>query len=454
MPKVSVIMPCLNMEKYIRQCLNSVVCQTLKEIEIIIVDAGSKDGTLEILREYAREDARIQVLHSDKKSYGYQMNRGIAMASGEYIGIVETDDFIEPDMMAVLYGKAVETGADYVKGTGQGFYDGPGEMIWQFPIVPCRGLEENEMYVAVPKEETDLFLEDNFLWNGIYRREFIQNIKFQETPGAAFQDIGALFQIISSADRGVYLRHLFYHYRQDNTSASSYNKNGFVYAASEYGYMEQFLRNLSVKWYTIYYLKMAGLCMDRFQVMGASGTFWSETVAEIEALRKKLQKAVEEGTIGQEDCEAWQQSLWKELELFLKEPYRLYELHKNIYDAKKNALEQIVDTACSQRVVLFGAGKGGQFVHMCLALWGIVDVVAYCDNSEKIQGAVLWGCEVVSPEEAVKRESGAYFIITAGENNAREMKSQLMALGVPKKAIGIYDKGVDRRLFHERYVRS
>ena len=91
---------------------------------------------------------------------------------------------------------------------------------------------------------------------------------------------------------------------------------------------------------------------------------------------------------------------------------------------------------------------------MCLALWGIVDVVAYCDNSEKIQGAVLWGCEVVSTEEAVKRESGAYFIITAGENNAREMKAQLMALGVPKKAIGIYDKGVDRRLFHERYVRS
>ena len=120
MPKVSVIMPCLNMEKYIRQCLNSVVCQTLKEIEIIIVDAGSKDGTLEILREYAREDARIQVLHSDKKSYGYQMNRGIAMASGEYIGIVETDDFIEPDMMAVLYGKAVETGADYVKARGRG----------------------------------------------------------------------------------------------------------------------------------------------------------------------------------------------------------------------------------------------------------------------------------------------------------------------------------------------
>ena len=76
-PKVSVIMPSLNVGKYIRESLTSVCNQTLKEIEIICVDAGSTDGTLEIIKEFAASDKRIKVIHSDKKSYGYQMNVGI-----------------------------------------------------------------------------------------------------------------------------------------------------------------------------------------------------------------------------------------------------------------------------------------------------------------------------------------------------------------------------------------
>ena len=97
-PKVSVIMPSLNVGKYIRESLTSVCNQTLKEIEIICVDAGSTDGTLEIIKEFAASDKRIKVIHSDKKSYGYQMNVGIHEAQGDYIGIVETDDAVLGDM--------------------------------------------------------------------------------------------------------------------------------------------------------------------------------------------------------------------------------------------------------------------------------------------------------------------------------------------------------------------
>ena len=98
MPKVSVIMPSLNVVQYIQECMESVVRQTLSDIEIICVDAGSTDGTLEILQEFAKKDQRISIIVSDKKSYGYQMNLGLKAAKGEYIGIVETDDFIEPNM--------------------------------------------------------------------------------------------------------------------------------------------------------------------------------------------------------------------------------------------------------------------------------------------------------------------------------------------------------------------
>ena len=115
MPKVSVIMPSLNVAPYIRECMESVIHQTLRDIEILCVDAGSTDGTWEILEEYAQADRRIKLFHSEKKSYGYQMNLGLKEAVGEYIGIVETDDYILPEMYEELYAYAVEHDADFVK---------------------------------------------------------------------------------------------------------------------------------------------------------------------------------------------------------------------------------------------------------------------------------------------------------------------------------------------------
>ena len=118
-PKVSIVMPSLNVEKYIRQCMESVLKQTLEDIEIICVDAGSTDGTLEILEEYAHTDPRIQLMHSDKKSYGYQVNLGFDIACGEYLGIIETDDYADLEMFEVLYHIAKENDLDVVK---SGFY--------------------------------------------------------------------------------------------------------------------------------------------------------------------------------------------------------------------------------------------------------------------------------------------------------------------------------------------
>ncbi len=85
---ISVIMPSLNVAKYMRECLESVLNQKLREIEILCVDAGSTDGTLEILEEFALKDSRIRIIKSEKKSYGYQLNIGISVAKGEYIGII------------------------------------------------------------------------------------------------------------------------------------------------------------------------------------------------------------------------------------------------------------------------------------------------------------------------------------------------------------------------------
>ena len=133
-PLISVIMPSYNVKKYIRTCMESVLSQTLQDMEILIIDAGSEDGTLEVLQEYADRDDRICLVHSEKKSYGYQVNIGIQMARGKYIGIVETDDFIEPDMYGTLYEWARKNDADYVRGLGAFYREVAEGMAAERPI--------------------------------------------------------------------------------------------------------------------------------------------------------------------------------------------------------------------------------------------------------------------------------------------------------------------------------
>ena len=117
MSKVSVIIPVYNTEKFLRKCLDSVCNQTLQDIEIICINDCSTDGSLEILREYAGKDNRIKLIELfENGGAAKARNIGIDIAHGEYIGFVDSDDFVDLDFYEKLYNKAVETGADAVKG--------------------------------------------------------------------------------------------------------------------------------------------------------------------------------------------------------------------------------------------------------------------------------------------------------------------------------------------------
>ena len=98
MPKVSVVVPIYGVEKYLRECVDSILAQTLKDIEVILVDDGSPDGCSAIVDEYAAKDPRVVAVHQPNGGYGRAVNNGIELAKGEYIGIVESDDWIEPTM--------------------------------------------------------------------------------------------------------------------------------------------------------------------------------------------------------------------------------------------------------------------------------------------------------------------------------------------------------------------
>ena len=112
MPKVSIIIPVFNAEKYLEKCLDSLVNQTLEDIEIICIDDGSTDNSLEILKTYEQKDKRIKVLQQTNKKQGAARNYGIREAIGEYIGFVDSDDWAELDMFEKLYNKAISTDSD------------------------------------------------------------------------------------------------------------------------------------------------------------------------------------------------------------------------------------------------------------------------------------------------------------------------------------------------------
>ena len=112
---ISVIVPVYNVEPYLRKCLDSIVNQTYRDFEILIIDDGSTDGSGRICDEYAEKDSRIKVFHTENRGLSCARNLGLAEAKGEWIGFVDSDDWIEPDMYEVLIRRAEETGADVVE---------------------------------------------------------------------------------------------------------------------------------------------------------------------------------------------------------------------------------------------------------------------------------------------------------------------------------------------------
>ena len=219
-PKVSVIMPSYNVAPFIRRCMDSVIGQTLKDIEIICVDAGSSDGTLEILREYEQQDPRIRVLVSDKKSYGYQMNMGLQAAGGEYVGIVETDDYIALHMYAVLYDAACKAALpDIVKSGYHSVYQQEAatetkerRILKNAPDAPFRLSAHYELLNVHPS-----------IWSCIYKRDFLlrRQIRFLEVPGAGWVDNPFFLQTLCEADSIYCIDDCLYYYYELRPGASS-----------------------------------------------------------------------------------------------------------------------------------------------------------------------------------------------------------------------------------------
>jgi len=236
-PRVSVLVPIYNVERYLPECLDSLLAQSLKDIQIICINDGSTDGSPDILRDYAARDARIEVIDKANSGYGASMNRGLQAARGEYVGIVESDDYASPDMFQAMYRFARWHDCDVVKSNYFEFSDEGGDSFQE----PFAGFPYRKVFD--PRQDRGILNTIPIIWAAIYRRSMIEDngIRFNETPGASYQDTSFVHQAWMSARRVAILKKGFLHYRVDN-NASSVKSAAKVFAVcDEYALTEDFM---------------------------------------------------------------------------------------------------------------------------------------------------------------------------------------------------------------------
>ncbi|MBE7702734.1 MAG: glycosyltransferase [Cyanobacteria bacterium SIG28] len=237
MPKISVIVPIYNVEKYLRECLESILNQTFSDFEIICVNDGSTDSSSEILDEYSQKDARVKVLNKENSGYGDSMNKGLEKATGKYIAIVESDDFIKNTMFEDLLNLAEKHDADVVK--SDYFY----YLTAKKQLRKAGKILKN--CVINIKDYTKLLKIPPSIWSAIYKREFLNknNIRFLPTAGASYQDTSFAFKTLSLAETLVLTKKAYLHYRIDNENSSVHSKSKVFAICEEYNEITQFLEN-------------------------------------------------------------------------------------------------------------------------------------------------------------------------------------------------------------------
>ena len=412
--KISSIIYVKNGLPYIKESVQSVVAQTLQEIEILIVDGGSTDGTREYLEEMRIRDPRILILDS-APSVGAQFNLALSVAKGEYIAICEADDYILPDAYEELFFYAKQSACDVIRSDYYQFY-GAGENEYRFLTHAC---SNPNMYYLNIEVEDDFFVKEgiNGFWNGLYRRGFLleNGIYMNETPGASYQDVSFSFLTQFYAQKIYFLDKPFYCYRLDNPNASMNATNRTAKMINEFKLLEKRLKESKV-WeliYTEFFL---------WELIGLKRAYISAVSEQkqeiINQITEEIKKQLSENCV-----EWWTLGIETELQMYLTdqdiEIKRLFE-----YMSQQPSVET---------VAVFGVGFLGQVTKKVLQAINREDYLLV-DNSVSLQGTKIDGHVVYSPYEVNEKYPDAIYLI-ANVVHANEIKEQLIQMNVSPQHI-------------------
>ena len=206
---ISVIVPVYNMEQYMERCVNSIINQTYHNLEIILVDDGSTDHSTAMCDEYALRDERIKVVHKPNGGLSDARNAGLAVVSGNYVGYVDSDDWIEPQMYEKMYAACVENNAQvavcrYAKAYQDRIERGGNGRITAF---------DREGILKVYLSDTDEYVVYNSVWSKLFAREVVEGVLFP--VGKNSEDIMYTTRAFCKLERAVYIDECLYNYVLD-----------------------------------------------------------------------------------------------------------------------------------------------------------------------------------------------------------------------------------------------
>ena len=204
MPKVSIIVPAYNVENYIEKCLNSLINQTLEDIEIIVVNDGSTDKTKDkILEFYSQYPGKIKYLEKENGGLSSARNFGMPHAKGEYIAFLDSDDYVEPTMYEEMYNEAKREKFDMVEC----------DFIWEYPN------KKKFDHGVLVHNKKDLIVKNRVVaWNKIIKRNIIEKAKIEFPSGLRYEDVEFFYKLVPYLEKVSIVHKCFIHYVQRENS--------------------------------------------------------------------------------------------------------------------------------------------------------------------------------------------------------------------------------------------
>ncbi|MGM0874213.1 MAG: glycosyltransferase family 2 protein [Bacillota bacterium] len=260
MPAISIIVPIYNVEQYLHRCLDSILAQTFTDFELILVNDGSTDNSGEICDLYAEKDTRIKIIYKKNGGLSDARNSGIKIAQGDFIGFIDSDDWIEPNMYEILYNLCIENNVD-ISTCSFNIWD-KGER---------RKVKINKKSVTVLDSKTALQnmydgkLPGYVAWNKLYKKHIFETIRFPK--GRIYEDAAIMYRVYDSTNGIAFIEYPLYNYiyRESSITRSEFSEKRFdvVFNYNEaYSYLEMHHPEMCEKLNSIYYRSLRNMLVD------------------------------------------------------------------------------------------------------------------------------------------------------------------------------------------------
>ena len=263
MDKISIIVPIYNVEKYLSSALDSVVNQTYKNLEVLLIDDGSTDNSSEIAEKYVKKDSRFILLHQKNQGLSGARNTGLEKASGKYIMFLDSDDFFDPNACESLYKCIEKTNADYAIGN----YTNTGEdgTKWKEPVFDKNKFKSFRL--SIKDYENSFFIMNSGVWNKIFRKSFLDKLGVRFVEKLPAEDAIFTTYCFIHSERVFYTPDNVYNYRLRNSDSISTNcsRNYFLGINKAYRIIyDNFRTSNNLEYYRYYYAKSMNYILYRF----------------------------------------------------------------------------------------------------------------------------------------------------------------------------------------------